>query len=160
MTKLKTETQLPQAIVRQSVILNELRIGNTIHFIICDTEDSKLDEYKKINISASDFEFIRDNNSLFEGILLTKDMLLNFGFIKDNEETEMFYKKIKYDSQYLEIWENYDEENNNLFVCYITNDLINQTNENSDPIFLDTINYIHQLQNLYFALTGRELTVA
>lgn len=29
----------------------------------------------------------------------------------------------------------------------------------STPVYLDNIKYVHQLQNLYFALTGEELTI-
>lgn len=139
----KTQTeQLTQDAVMQSVILlNELRIGNTIYFIICDKEDTKLDEYKEITVDVADFEFIRDNNSLFEGIPLTKELLLKYGFIQ--EENEYFFK-----NETLSI---------SIGTCFY---VLSNLGSGESIIKNNNLKYLHQLQNLYFSLTGRELTVA
>ena len=118
----------------------DLRIGNKIFFIMCDSECSKLDEKKEITVDISDFEFIRDNNSLFEGIPLTENILLKLGF-----------------RHVMNNWFNVFA-NGNTFNVYIFEsgkyrvEIVSQS--------LGTFKYVHELQNLYFALTGSELTVA
>ena len=78
---------------------------------------------------------ICDDANDFEPIPLTEEWLLKFGF----EKTGSFYSK---------------------------NNLEFYVNGNSDVRFhMDdyrhiVLNYVHQLQNLYFALTGEELTYA
>lgn len=110
---------------------NELRIGNKIFFIICDKENSNLDEKKQITVDITDFEFIRDNNSLFEGIPLTEEWLLKFGF----EIEELYeYNKAKKEG---------------LIITYGDNFFYNTTN----------IEFVHQLQNLFFALRNKELEI-
>lgn len=136
--KSQTE-QLPQDAVMQSVLkASDLRIGNIIYFIICDKEDSKLDEYKEITVDITDFEFIRDNNSLFEGIPLTKELLLKYGFIQ--EENEYFFKN---DTLLISIG-----------VCFY---VLSNLGSGEARIKTRNLKYLHQLQNLYFALTNKEL---
>ena len=134
--------QCVQTDVMQSVIsINELRLGNSIYFIICDKEDSKLDEYKEINVDITDFEFIRDNNSLFEGIPLTKELLLKYGFIQ--KENEYFFEN--------------DTLSISIGVCFY---VLSNLGSGEARIKTRNLKYLHQLQNLYFSLTARELTVA
>ena len=122
------------------ILLNELRIGNNIYFIICDKEDTKLDEYKEITVDVADFEFIRDHNSLFEGIPLTEELLLKYGLIQ--EENEYFFK-----NETLSI---------SIGTCFY---VLSNLGSGEARIKNNNLKYLHQLQNLYFSLTSRELTV-
>lgn len=119
----------------------ELRIGNKIFFIICDKENSNLDEKKEITVDISDFEFIRDNNSLFEGIPLTEEWLLKFGFLIDGEEYRLEGISIE------------DIHNGVKWVVYMFDEY------HAVECSLAIVQHVHTLQNLYFALTNEELTI-
>jgi len=83
--------------------------------------------------SVSQFdEFIRP-------IQLTEEWLLKFGFVKDLEN-----------NIYLNV-------NSNAFLCWQNNRIELLDDENNKCISF--CNYVNQLQNLYFALTGEELTI-
>jgi hypothetical protein len=110
----------------------ELRIGN---FITSKSSST----YWEINID--DLILINENPSHYLPIPITEEWLLKFGFIKDavlfsiteNDEHKSVFS-IQYDN-HLEV-----------FKIPITG-------------FWYEIKYIHQLQNLYFALTNQELTL-
>lgn len=79
----------------------------------------------------------------FEPITITEDWLLMFGFERTETDTGG----------------NYSYYNG---VIYLHSDfslsLFNgHSDENDTPYFSPELKYIHQLQNLYFALTGEEL---
>ena len=76
---------------------------------------------------------------VYEPIPLTEEWLLKFGFEVINKS----YFELKINSIVLEYTKNLNNE------CYI---MINE----SIKIY---IKHVHQLQNLYFALTGEELTI-
>jgi len=73
----------------------------------------------------------------WEPIPLTEEWLLKFGFVK---ELDSFYRKNK--SSMIE-------------VCFYDNGSIVA----SQSVCLSYIKYVHNIQNLYFALTGEELTL-
>ena len=110
---------------------NELRIGSIVYI------------GKEINIiELVDFADIYENDTLkqFEPIPLTEEWLINFGFeLCDNT---------KYN-----IWSNEH---------FVITDILMQGDsflwfiQEAESLDLD---YVHQLQNLYFALTGEELTI-
>jgi hypothetical protein len=124
----------------------ELRIGNYIDYT---TE-------REIVTMQTTYEYIRlihNGNKNFEPIPLTEEWLLKFGFEKSDNEfyTETFKGDNKSDYYFcirindilcdLVICERVDEINNYDLIC---------------PKY---INSVHQLQNLYFALTNEELTL-
>lgn len=74
-------------------------------------------------------------NDVLQPIPLTEEWLLNFGF-----------KKIK-------TWLGDAYENENGDIAYLNG----QIYIISEDVKVDTPKYVHQLQNLYFALTGEEL---
>ena len=127
---------------------NELRIGN--YLFDDETNDIMIvsrietEEYTEWN-SGNEFNIIclknGFNKTYFEGnfrpIPLTEDILLKCGFKK---ELDAFYRKNK--SQMIE-------------VCFHDNGIL-ITNQS---VCLSSIKYLHQLQNLYFALTNQELTI-
>lgn len=76
----------------------------------------------------------------FEPILLTEEWLVMFGFIKTNSTYDNGLLSISLPSEDKLLWKN------------------GRTYFNSWKI-LDAPQYVHQLQNLYFALTGQELVI-
>lgn len=92
-------------------------------------------DHCRIDVKCSDFCY----SGNFEPIKLTEEWLLKFGFEKLAPESFRF--------NCLEI----DIE---IEIAYLVGD----GNENIIYL-LDDIKYLHQLQNLYFALTNEELTI-
>ena len=116
---------------------NELRIGNILYSnlternFICNSED--------IYNLAMDYNA---NNANY--VELTEEWLLKFGFEKD----EMHNCIVIYKDSYIHI--------EIAFECDIKIVTISGS-EAGDH--MEHIKYVHQLQNLYFALTGEELTI-
>jgi hypothetical protein len=109
--------------------INELRIGNYIEWVGVKS-DSRILNLKDFNIV---YESLNNNESYFKPILLTEEWLLKLGYIK---KTPFFEN-----NSIIEFYETYDK----ILRC----ELYGMT--------VDNIKYVHQLQNLYFALTGEEL---
>ena len=124
---------------------NELRIGNKLNFLGDVVTFKNITEIREDGIFwIKTFEpKIESKNFHFKPIEITEDWLLIFGF-----------KKRK--NRHLFNWENkiviseYKDEFENFFY----------PKTGYDIRFSNEIKYVHQLQNLYFALTGAELTVA
>ena len=109
---------------------SELRIGNFVQLNINITQVDVID-YNQI--IATEFGLIELN--YIKPIALTEEWLLKFGFEKDRN------------GYFLGILSFSITKNNKFMICI-----------NDSPI--QTIcNYVHQLQNLYFALTGEELII-
>ena len=107
---------------------NELRIGN----YVAATNDEAKFPYK---ITATEIVYANADPDRFKPIHLTEEWLLKFGFIETSAQEHRFELKP--------------------FVVYLwlTGVVIEIGKE-----FYETDNkYVHQLQNLYFTLTGKEL---
>jgi len=115
--------------------INELRINNLISHrgLICTVEiiNGELDE---IYFLGEDF-YHWDKPENLEGVPLTEEWLLKFGFEKKSG------------------WDDYE--------YYIKDEVEIIFNEN--VMFKNSIEnqieYVHQIQNIYFALTNEELTL-
>jgi len=123
---------------------SELRIGNYIKLMLND-EDCAV-----VQVTLNDIEAIDNKKGVFEPMSLKEDWLLRHGFFVKN-----FDYKIPI-SECNVVWLTLipqDEECTAYSVC------VTQTDENEDDqnVFLSDISYVHQVQNLYFALTGNEL---
>lgn len=115
---------------------SDLRIGNLVY----PFDDIQLVEYKTIlsdaiSVSVKDFE----NTEHLYPIPLTEEWLVRMGFEKDG------YNYWAHSDKYFELR---DKAPN---YCFCVNCGEYDCSED--------IQYVHQLQNLYFALTGTELTI-
>ena len=140
----------------------ELRIGNYLYYehtthIVSGVHGNKVYswwvkdgepviEYEAKDISGTQVENpYLDVISQFEPIPLTDEWLEKFGFKKsDNVDITIEYRL----NDFFSIWKKYGYN-----VFYIS-----QYNENNTELINTTqIKEVHQLQNLYFTLTGEEL---
>jgi hypothetical protein len=118
---------------------NELRIGN---FLLKNNMVIECDSY-----SISSIENYENRAKEYEPILLTEGWLEKFGFYDDIEYDDYLEMKIKNDD-----WDRI------LTVKKFDNHFM-VGNRFGEWVVLGQCKYIHQLQNLYFALTGKELTI-
>ena len=133
--------QLPQDAVMQSVLKeSDLRIGNFIKVISSTkTFDSFITQAKGYDIVRIEEKSFNHWN--YEPVVLNEEWILKFGFKRIEGNCERNYT-------------------NGVFHVFINS--LNEVNFNFFPNFewYKKIKYVHELQNLYFALTGSELTVA
>ena len=123
---------------------SELRIGNLV-FFISKYEFFEVTDISSYNNTLSSEEYCRDLSE-FQPIPLTEEWLVKFGFEKDDNGSEI-------ESDYFQ-WYEMDFPLIGLLVQSDCKEYV--FDENSDTL---RIKYVHQLQNLYFALTGEELTL-
>lgn len=128
---------------------NELRIGNYINKFgidyICDMPVSDRDDIEIVSVTIDVLKDIDNYDGTtdypyYEEIPLTEEWLLKFGFEKGNEQTD-YFSKTKY---------NLITKDSLTFYFYPAWKGIENKN-------FKHIKYVHQLQNLYFVLTGIEL---
>jgi hypothetical protein len=137
---------LSQTSVMQSVLIseNDFRVGNLFYGNYETEENEKIHSVicKILGYDPFDSHFWVENKEgieefcSFQKIPITEEWILKLGFIKD--EILEFYRNDKSNST---IIIDYD------FICLLGYSHVK-------------IKYVHQLQNLYYALTQRELTVA
>jgi hypothetical protein len=133
-----------------NVTANELRIGNLVnHSIFGNCKITALD-YEMICIQRNDKD-IKEwfYTEEYEPIPLTEEWLLKFGFEFRNTNKQYGW--------YLEV-----SKNRVLTWCHskeISLDFDLEDYDYNNTLFDFNCEYIHRLQNLYFALTGTELTI-
>lgn len=135
----------------------DLRIGNFILF------DNKIKEPQIIEINPRFFSSLANGrteeelrahkneylNGYWQGITLTHDWLLKFGFKQQEYAPHRgYFLENKYDLC-ISI-----TQQGKYLPCWLERVLFPGGTE-----FFRTIDYVHQLQNLYFALKGEELTI-
>jgi len=117
---------------------NELRIGDYVkvylgvNYLGADYKVHKIENFYENGVHigfGKCFKF-----SEIEPITITEEWLVKFGF--ENHENYFWYKK------------------ENIF-----SNMLSVGIQNKDGVItiIENIKYLHQLQNLYFALTGKEL---
>jgi hypothetical protein len=127
---------------------NELRIGNLVKY---DNRIFKIDSISTVFPTLNTDEFgigVVDYNNI-EPIPLTEDWLLKFGFenYKPANANRYFKEGIYPRSFAFQFYKNGR-------VDFWYNDF---NVGNLNRIKYNLLEYVHQLQNLYFALTGKEL---
>ena len=113
---------------------NELRIGNWV-----EHNQPKRGYYTTVQGST----FSVNVEKLFKPIPLTEEWLLKFGFCDQNGYLIHLENELPIDLVYKDGVVSLED----------SNELVTST------YFLNKIKHVHQLQNLYFALTGEELTI-
>jgi len=124
--------------------VEDLRIGNLINDGICNER-----------VSSSMLHYLEQNDDRqYKPIPLTEEILLDCGFDKVITDCEEFGESVDYVLKY---------RNNtpDMFILSYCDDFsINISGDERDfgvcPD-LGVVNHVHQLQNLYFVLTGQEL---
>lgn len=129
------------------MIAKELRIGNWVRIPYAN---------ELIELELEDFTNFADGFDKvgrYKPIQLTEDVLLKCGFEITGEEPdyrEWETKQIDGDVFSLSQFGHYHEEERDIVFYYELGGLIGVNK---------TIHYLHELQNLYFALTGEELKI-
>lgn len=133
---------------------NELRIGNWIEGIKMENPIRIINDSIAYNYYNERFEIDAIDIKYYKPIPLTEEWLLRFGFKKNEPEISDGYfnwwnkeKSVSVDVEYV-LTDNGVE----LLYYYVLQDI------NGCRPYKHII-YVHQLQNLYFALTGEELTL-
>jgi len=131
----------------------ELRIGNYVLFnetqdIVYAIKNSGIDFFRgKKTKGVITQGYIHE---AIKPIPLTEEWLLKFGF--DSQEKGYNYLTIGKSALYIYI-------NNNGETGICIEDLNEDLTEEQELSFSIKIQFVHQLQNLYFALTNEELTI-
>ena len=125
--------------LKNMINAKELRISNLVEYRISDRFDKRKEWWEVSEIDADDIHWlskVMPEDEDFKAIPLTEEWLLKFGFI--NDKVLEFYRNDFTDSTIIIDYN---------FICLLGYSHVK-------------LNYVHELQNLYFALTQRELTVA
>lgn len=123
---------------------NELRIGNYVAIEHCRYGEPYL-TIESIGLESVNYDFRAYSVGEIKPIPLTEEWLVKFGF--KLYPTGSYCKDINYDL-YLAII--YSDTPKEIWLNVYQDGVENTT-------ILKHIHYVHQLQNLYYALTGEEL---
>lgn len=135
----------------------ELRIGNYIAY--CDMDIYKVVGFDDFGIDFNDDgEIIYDGYENFEPIPLTEEWLIKFGFKLLRKDEFNDYTQIVYGKSIIPG----DEEHPEKLVIYLPFNKceIGEYNPRDDDysyVLNIDIDHVHQLQNLFYALTKTEL---
>jgi hypothetical protein len=147
---------------------NELKIGNLVYYngnhkevgIVTSLQPKFYPKYcetsKDIFIGLNQRHDIVYSVKDIQPIPLTEELLLKFGFEKDSDfwYTKKYFTDLEYRTEEMSV--SYNIHSNRLAIY----DSIEETSADvcSYPIYTaKRLMHLHQLQNLYFALTGEEL---
>jgi hypothetical protein len=121
----------------------DLRIGNLFYYRVVDQLDERKEWFEVSEIDYDDLRVIGikdEMNQDYQPIPLTEEWLLKFGFETSKRLWDSFSRSYYYLSKKDKLCFNL-HESKNIFYMYE----------------YKHIKHVHQLQNLYFALTGTEL---
>jgi hypothetical protein len=117
----------------------DLRIGNLFYYRVVDQLDERKEWFEVSKIDASDLAILEESLDYdYQPIPINEEWLLKFGF----EKQMMWTYAI-------------DIIGNKKLIYYLGEKGWSIGSKNYSDF--SNLNYVHQLQNLYFALTGVEL---
>jgi hypothetical protein len=131
---------------------NELRIGNLVEYKITDEFDERKEWWEVSEIDADDIHWLSKvdtNDDDFRAIPLTEEWLLKFGFSTTDYKNGYIGIDHKVGGIITDFVLTYPLVIGEFQKHFIWEDSKFKYNE---------LKYVHQLQNLYFALTNEELT--
>ena len=111
--------------------VNEVRFNNWVNFKWAGVH------YGDVMIDANYFSHYDKKDYIYSPIPLTEQWLIDFGCIKDGNT--------------------WDIPDDNKYLTLEMDEVTNAWEYIKDEHYLNTTYYVHQLQNLHFALTGKEL---
>jgi hypothetical protein len=129
---------------------NELRIGNIVDL---GSRIAKIIDISHLSCIVEDLEETQDtieDYNRIQGLILTNDWFEKWGFHKDGEYWSMGIFDYKYCFKYR------DWANNWAFYQEFTDSPDSKDDGKKYPISFD-IEYVHQLQNIWFALLHEEI---
>ena len=122
---------------------SELRIGNYIKLMF------NYEDYETIQVTSDELVDVDKKRADYEPLLLTEDWLFKFGFKNTDKD----------DNDYI----TYTDANHDYYLQIDTRrrdgkyTILDNSFDDLRAFSMVDIVYVHQLQNLYFALTGEEL---
>jgi hypothetical protein len=122
---------------------SELRIGNWL-LNPYSNEPEKVESIRPVHALNTDYEVNEDHPDLLKPIPLTEEWLLKFGFGLSDEH---------------ECGHNTNEAFGFYYDWHFKRLRLEAGTADIADVYLLHIQYVHQLQNLYFGLTGEELTI-
>lgn len=125
------------------VSANELRIGNKI--LRRNSNDYWIDTNVNLTYLSLVYEFPED----YKGIPLSEETLLKCGFVNDSYSNFNLYLLDEYGAKS----EEYISIHFKDYACK------EYSGAGFSDCYVEECKYLHQIQNLYFALTGKELEV-
>lgn len=132
---------------------NELRIGNYVYYngshnelgIVSEVLKNGLHEVSPYKIGINHRIDIYYKVDALKPIKLTEEILLKCGFVSGGAKKWLFLTLCKEDKKYI-------------YLNPLGSGLAIEENSIENSLNIE-IKYLHQLQNLYFALTNEELTI-
>lgn len=124
--------------------IKELRFGNIINLINigqCSIVALERFDNNVLPVVCNEKREFKVNQNIIEPIPLTEEWLLKFGFSK-KENKEYWFK-----------------EDSMIRFALLDNVLHCSIGDDEYGILYNRLKYVHQLQNLFFALTNKELTI-
>jgi hypothetical protein len=116
----------------------ELRIGNYVYLML------NHQDYETLSVTTKDLEYIGKKQGDYQPIPLTKEWLVKFGY---TETGFMGFEKGF-------------SNNSILHIQFMAGGVITGFIEGDSTYnLIGKIDFVHQLQNLFFALRGEELTI-
>jgi hypothetical protein len=138
---------------------NELRIGNYVYELLVKDNCFVNTEIQLHTVGEYVISSVEKGRAM--PIPLTEEWLLKFGFIDDNkEEREKYPRVFTHKSYVLNKFGIVYEMDKSKYT--LTDSIGFELGEFSvflNQCFVKSIRYVHQLQNLYFIITGEELTL-
>ena len=128
----------------------ELMLGNVVNYTINHVEGGVTVKRGYVTSLINNKAIVGWNNIKYcnlSPIPLTRELLLECGFSNDDDNNKNLFLCLSGESEFIE----YDELDKKFYVLFA---------DGGDGGAIETkVKYLHQLQNLYYAITGCELDV-